>query len=839
MDSKKVLIKIDGIDRTKEVAWIGKNYNGTYSIKYYRGEKFYTYPSRRIEYRNLVEENFNDDVLTNKLQYLKEIAQAISVTVTSDYGAKTGLNLLSEQYKKVKNADVDSSLAVYLNPKRYFQKKNDGRVMIFPFGCNSSQYQALKNSLENQISVVQGPPGTGKTQTILNMIANLIIRDQTCQVVSNNNSAIENVEEKLEKYDLDFFVAKLGSNNNKNEFIENQKSIPDLSIYKNIDRAKLEMKIKNIHSIVSEVYEKEIMIQKLKQDNSNISTEYKYFKNYLSDTNAIYYPVRGNSNNLLKILCEIESLNNISFFKKLKFILFNGVGNFKLYSNPIPIIIDSIRNGIYVSKLKENSEKIRQYSDYVEKNNSYKQEYVDLSMKYFKYILSRKFIKRTNYEKQDIKRHARDFLKDYPIVLSTTYSSRNSFREEFKFDYVIMDESSQIDIATGALSLSSAKNAVIIGDEKQLPNVVTNDMRKVTDSIFEKYEIASGYAFSNSFLASVKRIVDTAPVCLLREHYRCHPKIIEFCNKKFYNGDLVVMTEDNNEKDVIKVVRTAIGNHAREFHNEREVEEIQEILKKSQYADIGIIAPYNEQVNLIKNNVGRNIDVSTIHKFQGREKDEIIISTVDNQISKFVDDPNILNVAISRAKKQLILVVTGNNVDNTNLNDFIEYVNYNNFELTDSKIYSIFDFLYKQYSSQRRKYLQEHKKVSEYDSENLMYSVIENELKKYNGLDVICQQPIDMLIRDKSLLTKREKEYASNYLTRLDFLIFNKITKKPVLAIEVDGYKYHELNEKQMERDILKNSILKKYQIPLIRFSTTGSREDIRLRDKLKELNII
>ena len=33
----------------------------------------------------------------------------------------------------------------------------------------------VKNALENQISVIQGPPGTGKTQTILNIIANLLI----------------------------------------------------------------------------------------------------------------------------------------------------------------------------------------------------------------------------------------------------------------------------------------------------------------------------------------------------------------------------------------------------------------------------------------------------------------------------------------------------------------------------------------------------------------------------------------------------------------------------------------------------------------------------------------
>lgn len=69
---------------------------------------------------------------------------------------------------------------------------------------------------------MQGPPGTGKTQTILNIIANILVRGKTVQVVSNNNSAIVNVLEKLSKYDMGFIVALLGSTANKEKFIETQ-----------------------------------------------------------------------------------------------------------------------------------------------------------------------------------------------------------------------------------------------------------------------------------------------------------------------------------------------------------------------------------------------------------------------------------------------------------------------------------------------------------------------------------------------------------------------------------------------------------------------------------------
>ena len=73
--------------------------------------------------------------------------------------------------------------------------------------------------MENQISVIEGPPGTGKTQTILNIIANLIYNGKSVAVVSNNNSATANVFEKLKQFDFDYICATLGRKENKENFI--------------------------------------------------------------------------------------------------------------------------------------------------------------------------------------------------------------------------------------------------------------------------------------------------------------------------------------------------------------------------------------------------------------------------------------------------------------------------------------------------------------------------------------------------------------------------------------------------------------------------------------------
>ena len=799
----------------------------TYNKKYYylinEYNTGYSYAEDELKINRALDKN----IYTKSIySYLKDIADKISLK------SEDGSNLLLKQYDKIRFND--SVLKYYLNPEQIkINKIIDNDALIFPFGCNASQYNAIYNAIHNKISVVEGPPGTGKTQTILNIIANIIIRNKTCEVVSNNNSAIENIEEKLKKYDLDFFVALLGNKDNKETFILNQKLIPDFSKYNNYNLDELRLNIDSISKYVNDYYIAQIKIAKIKQELSNITLEYKYFKTYIKENNInIINLNRYNPFKLNDLWSELSITDNITFINKLKYIFIYRIGNFKFYKNDKENIIYTLNNLIYKSKIENLNNTIKEYEQIIDNNKNYEERFKQLSLIYFKKYISERFKTRNTYSSVKDK----SFLKDYPIILSTTYSSKSNIDNDITFDYVIMDEASQIDVVTGALALSCANNAVIIGDDKQLPNVVPNDLKIIVDNIFNRYNLNKGYSFSdNSFLDSIKSIINNVPIILLREHYRCHPKIIEFCNKKFYNNELVIMTNDNNEKNVIQIIKTNEGNHSREKTNERQIDIIKELLEKNNYDDVGIIAPYNNQVNSIRKTIP-NIEVNTIHKYQGREKDTIIISTVDDKISEFVDNPNILNVAISRAKKNLIMIVTGNDTNNTNINDFIEYVKYNNFEIDESKIYSIFDYLYKQYTNRRIEYLKNYRNVSKYDSENLMYSLIQEEIKNRNNLDVIIHHRLRDLIKDKSELTEEEKKYVLNYNTHLDFLIYNTISKKPVLAIEVDGYEYHKEGTKQHERDILKDKILDKYNIQYIRFKTTGSEEKKRLHEKINNI---
>jgi len=103
-------------------------------------------------------------------------------------------------------------------------------------------------------------------------------------------------------------------------------------------------------------------------------------------------------------------------------------------------------------------------------------------------------------------------------------------------------------------------------------------------------------------------------------------------------------------------------------------------------------------------------------------------------------------------------------------------------------------------------------------------------------LDVVCHLPLRMLLRDFSLLDDVERQYAGNGLTHLDFLIYNKVGKQPVLAIETDGFSYHQEGSRQKERDEMKDRILALYGIPYERLSTAESDERERIEIRLKEI---
>src|SRR5207249_4707575 len=97
----------------------------------------------------------------------------------------------------------------------------------------------------------------------------------------------------------------------------------------------------------------------------------------------------------------------------------------------------------------------------------------------------------------------------------------------------------------------------------------------------------------------------------------------------------------------------------------------------------------------------------TVHKFQGRQKPVVILTTVLDEGwrgrtgLKFVDDPHLINVAVSRAVRQFILVTNYDMMPTSrHIRDLVGYIRYHNpgeEDVVDSMVISVFDLLYREY----------------------------------------------------------------------------------------------------------------------------------------------
>ena len=230
------------------------------------------------------------------------------------------------------------------------------------------------------------------------------------------------------------------------------------------------------------------------------------------------------------------------------------------------------------------------------------------------------------------------------------------------------------------------------------------------------------------------------------------------------------MTSDQGESDVLKAYITVAGRHARGTFNQRQIDEvIQNILPELgsiKPSDIGIVSPYRAQTTKMRASVGsKEIEIDTVHKYQGKEKRVMIIMTVSNEANEFVDNPNLLNVAVSRAQEKLRLVVSKEMAEGKgNIADFVRYIRYNNCEVIPGEVRSIFDLLYGDYTAARLEMLKKRKRVSKYDSENLVYGEIKAVLQEraYRGYGVVFEFPLSILIRNTEHLTTEESTYATH-----------------------------------------------------------------------------
>ncbi|QIM17733.1 AAA family ATPase [Leucobacter coleopterorum] len=821
-------------------------------------EARYSYPAEDVR---VIQDAASSDFGQPLLAYLRSIVAALPTK-----GGKP--DPLQFPYEGLDKVHPDSVLGRLITGEPILEESDAAAVTpIYPFGSNLSQRSAVKNALRYSVSVIDGPPGTGKTHTIANLVGSLIAEPGlSIGVVSFNNAAVDNVRDKLAGGGFGFALANLGRREKRDEFFANQAARnAELQAYlgaATVDRPQIEQ-MQQIEQTLNAHQKQERELQRLRRELEALLLEQRHFERVIDGEDLPELDgvalLERTSDRILEFLAETQFPQEGNRLRKwvrhLRWLIkFGSLRGVDIDST------DSVLR-LYRAYYERRSTELTNQIEHLEKacrDADLKQlikTQGELSKAYLNEGLRRRYFARDTpeYDSRNYRRKMREFLTDYPVVLSTCHSLRNSLDEGRLLDYLVIDEASQLDLPTAALALASCRRVVIVGDLRQIPHIPNEDAAaQAGDAPHPAFD----YLEHNVLSSLIEFYGEALPRTVLREHYRCDPAIIGFCNQKFYGGELISYSKIGTSQDALALNPTAPGNHMRQFRsggriNRREIELIQDevipyLPAKYSREDIGVTTPYRRQANELSDSLNEDsgpIEADTVHRYQGREKPVIIMSTVLDETrqgrigTRFVDDPHLVNVAVSRAVERFVLVTNNDLLPKSrHLRDLVGYIRYQNpeRELPDSKVVSVFDLLYSKQSEKLSELARRIGGPSKFKSENIIWTVLKDILEDeaYLGLSVSPQILLQTVVPPSATLTADQAAYLKNRAS-LDFVVYNGVTKTPLLAIEVNGFAFHDNKPEQLRRDQLKAEILQQSGIPFLTLPTTGSSEYERIRDAL------
>lgn len=811
------------------------------------GERYATFPAPQVR---LLSTSAEDPQATKVLRYWRDIVACLE-----------GEDPLRWPYEVLTFINPGSVLGSYLSGAPV-QSRELATAPIFPFRCNVSQRSAVELGLTRSMSVIEGPPGTGKTETILNLIANiLLIPGSTVGVVSFANSAVDNVSEKLEELGFGHVVANLGAGPKRDAFFKRQEK-------RNAHVARFMVEAPATPPTDEHMADVDLRLRRLQEAEREraelrakvaaYELEAEHFHQHLQgrevpDLKGLPLLLRS-SDRILEYLAETQvegDGHRPRITQRIR--KYFRYGSTRGFDPDETRVVLGLQKAFYEKRLGELKQQVERLEGDLRRHDldGLKDQHQQLSIARLSAALHARYaeVPAQTYREQTYTRGNTfaAFTKDYPVVLSTCHSLRRSIATEHLLDFLIIDEASQVNILAAGLALSSCRNLIVVGDSRQLPQIASKAARRVVAPI-----PAYDYQRHNILSSVIELYGANLPRTLLREHYRSHPAIIGFCNKSFYDGQLIPFTSAGAERPMI-VWRTVEGNHMRQHHdggrsNQREVDVIcSEVIptccRGVAPTEIGITTPYRRQADKVVNALIDDIQADTVHKFQGRQKQVVILTTVLDEGwrgstgLKFVDDPRLINVAVSRAASRFILVTNHDLLSKSHyIRNLIGYIRYQSpdQDVENSTVVSVFDLLYREYSQVLRPLATRLTNGMAYRSEEIVWAVLQSILgeQRYEHLMVGYQVLLQNLLGDVVGLTPPQAALV-RHRSSVDFVVYNRVTNQAMLVIEVDGFAFHENNPTQLARDAIKDEILRSRRMPLLRLATTGSDEDRRIRAAL------
>lgn len=676
-------------------------------------------------------------------------------------------------------------------------------IALINQNINLDQLLAINNAMKNPIAYIQGPPGTGKTNTIINTLVTAFFNEKTVLFSSYNNIPIDGVFDKLRslkyhEHKIPFPILRLGNHEKTIEAIQYiqclRREVADVKVFgstldkrkgSRIDRARqLSDLLKNYEEILD-----------LKERRETLLSLMEYQEGIKNTIALLPFQADLQGYQLQQIEEKITAIGEITEEDALSLLDQNEEEFYQYLYYTSAGYIKKLETGKY--------EDLRRILD--EGQDPDKQA-----------VAFRKYLSETENVKK--------LQKVFPIMVTTCISAHRLGKPEPIFDMTIMDEASQCNIAMSLVPIIRGKELMLVGDPQQLsPVILLDDL--TNQKLKRKYHVADEYDYKkNSIYKSFLACDAVSDEVLLHNHYRCNRKIIEFNNRKYYNSRLNICSKQSYAEPLIYL---DVKGNPSDLKNVSlaEVEQIVSYAKLHKDQEIGVITPFVNQRNAIEEAAKEqsliNLSCGTVHAFQGDEKDVVLFSTAITENTKqgtyqwLKNNKELINVATSRAKNQLIVLADTSQIERLHKNEedddlyeLIQYVRTNGTSVVTPKQANSRALGVKPFST----------KTEAAFLENLTHA-LENIWLSQNKFSIHKEVAISQVFQEN---TTYDDLF---YMGRFDFVVYEKSGNNeiPMLAIELDG-KEHLEDEVVRERDRKKNRICEAHNLQIIRVENSYAR---------------
>jgi superfamily I DNA and/or RNA helicase len=488
-------------------------------------------------------------------------------------------------------------------------------------GLNDSQQQALQLCSDNNLAFVWGPPGTGKTTTLGHIVTELLRQGQRILITSTTNAAVDQA------------LAKLAALGDAREFFERGHIVRIGQTTAETFGATLPQVIKRLHA-------------KTQARLEYLSSRCGEISQHIDQCGLI-----------------VEKLNSAN--RHVQTDLFQAVKVETITTRDLRLVFsEKFARNILMLPVEQQQELVAR-----------RQKRLQLLLKFCQ--------TKMRQHRQELRNQETTVVQKTRVILATMTSVyMSSLLQEERFDTVIVEEAGMAILPTVFYCAALAqKKVIMVGDPQQLPPIVQSRAdyvyRAMGRNIFEVGTTNSQHAAET--------------IVMLNTQYRMHPVIGDLVSGLFYDGKLR-HGEDTAERRTIAakepypdapliVIDTensttcAVREGSYSRFNEKTAQICVDLAVeavRSGIDSVAIITPYVAQSRLIRQllskyrNEIQHVDCQTVHRFQGGERDMVILDTVDASPlspgvllashSSHSSSQNLINVSISRARGKLIII---------------------------------------------------------------------------------------------------------------------------------------------------------------------------------------